>query len=76
MTDRCERCDLLADELNAARRRSIKPIVCGQNDAGVTFEEAGGCGQPITSVEQLYRCADCGVPFHRQCIKLHFGREA
>lgn len=43
---------------------------------GHTFEEAPdlrGCGRPIHKAEDLYRCTDCGNPFHRDCAIRHFG---
>ena len=37
---------------------------CG--DGGV------GCREPIATVAELYRCADCKTPMHRECLRLHF----
>lgn len=31
-----------------------------------------GCGKPIESVRELFRCADCKVPFHHYCLIAHF----
>jgi hypothetical protein len=31
-----------------------------------------GCGQPVMPAE-VYRCTDCQVPFHRECLRRHFG---
>lgn len=34
-----------------------------------------GCGKPIHTCAEVYRCTDCGVPFHRECAKRHFGQD-
>lgn len=31
-----------------------------------------GCGKPIERVSDLFRCADCRVPFHHRCLIDHF----
>jgi hypothetical protein len=31
-----------------------------------------GCGRSFDSVHDLYRCAQCDVPFHKACIQVHF----
>ena len=31
-----------------------------------------GCGKPIERVADLFRCADCKVPFHHYCLVVHF----
>jgi hypothetical protein len=31
-----------------------------------------GCGRPIETIRDLYRCAECAEPFHRDCIQRHF----
>ena len=50
--------------------------VCGQSDTavslGITPERIGGCGKPITTCAEVYRCVECAVPFHRDCAKQHF----
>lgn len=35
--------------------------------------EGFGCGKPIESAADLYRCADCKTPFHHYCLVKHFG---
>lgn len=32
-----------------------------------------GCNRPIENVEELYRCLDCGIAFHKECLRAHFG---
>ncbi len=44
---------------------------CGQNN--VFPASRIGCGQPIYTCAEVYRCTDCGVPFHRDCALRHFG---
>lgn len=72
MVYECERCNTLVEELNAAKRRAAEPIICGQNPI-LPPHRLQGCGKRITSVEELYRCAECSTPFHQNCIKRHFG---
>lgn len=31
-----------------------------------------GCNRQIEHVNELYRCADCGVPMHKSCLLAHF----
>ena len=45
--------------------------ICGQNP--VLPAGRVGCGQPIYTCAEVYRCTDCGVPFHRECAVKHFG---
>jgi len=47
-----------------------RPIVCGENPLGVA--SAVGCGKPIESDAEVYRCTDCTTPFHRVCAIQHF----
>jgi hypothetical protein len=31
------------------------------------------CGQPFNHAYEVYRCADCEMPFHRDCLRnVHF----
>lgn len=30
------------------------------------------CEKQIETHAQVYRCADCQMPFHRDCIRTHF----
>lgn len=46
---------------------------CGQNIA-VSDKEAGGCGGHLQP-QDIYRCADCDTPFHKQCIRRHFEQD-
>ncbi len=48
--------------------RQVAPILCGGGHDG-----SGGCGALIGDVREVYRCADCTTPFHRECIRHHFG---
>jgi hypothetical protein len=48
------------------------PVQCGTQP--VLPAERVGCGKYILSELELYRCADCTVPFHRECLRNHFGR--
>jgi len=43
---------------------------CGQNPSHPA--DAVGCGKAIDTEADVYRCTDCGVPFHRVCAVLHF----
>ena len=45
--------------------------ICGQNS--VFPASRIGCGEPIYTCAEVYRCTDCGVPFHRECAIKHFG---
>ncbi len=45
--------------------------ICGFNMAGLDADLVG-CGQPLYMLADVYRCVDCGVPFHKDCIKKHF----
>jgi hypothetical protein len=45
--------------------------ICGGSESVVRF--GVGCGKPIRSVEDLYRCATCNVPMHVGCLRRHFG---
>ena len=31
-----------------------------------------GCGKPIETIDELYRCTHCGIPFHKDCAETHF----
>ncbi len=47
--------------------------VCGNN---ILFPATRvGCGEPMYSCMEVYRCTDCGVPFHRTCAVMHFGHD-
>lgn len=45
-------------------------IVCGEN--AVLPARISGCGLPILTITELYRCTDCDIPFHKNCAKKHF----
>lgn len=47
------------------------PVVCGQNS--LFPPERVGCGCTILRETDVFRCTDCGTPFHRDCAKAHFG---
>ena len=44
--------------------------ICGQNP--VFPAERLGCGKPIYTCAEVYRCTDCMTPFHRDCARRHF----
>jgi hypothetical protein len=35
-----------------------------------------GCGEPILTCAEVFRCTECAVPFHRTCADKHFGESA
>lgn len=45
--------------------------ICGGSERVVQF--GVGCGQPIVSIDDLYRCATCSIPMHVDCLRRHFG---
>lgn len=45
--------------------------ICGWNKQ-FQPQTVGGCGQPIYAIKDLYRCADCDIGFHKDCLRLHF----
>jgi len=46
---------------------------CGTNP--LFPPERLGCGRPIATCAEVYRCVDCSTPFHISCIKAHFASE-
>jgi hypothetical protein len=54
------------DELELAQ----EPWQCGTIYLG---QLSIGCDQLIIDPNDIYRCFDCGVPFHKECLKKHFG---
>lgn len=46
-----------------------KGVQCGANP--VLPPERVGCGNWIGLEPDVYRCVDCGAPFHRECLKKH-----
>jgi hypothetical protein len=46
--------------------------ICGQNP--IFPSDRLGCGQRIETCIEVYRCADCETPFHKDCIRKHFGK--
>ena len=48
--------------------------ICGQN--AVFPPERMGCGKPISACDEVYRCTECAVPFHRTCTEKHFDKSA
>lgn len=64
---------MLCDDL--ARASALcTPIACGTNP--VLPSGRVGCGRHIMSELELFRCAQCSVPFHRECLRSHFGEHA
>lgn len=49
-----------------------RPIaaICGDNIA--LPANVVGCGEPIYTCAEVYRCTDCNVPFHKDCAVRHF----
>ena len=47
--------------------------VCGHN--GILPANRVGCGGAMYQCSEVYRCTDCGTPFHRSCAVKHFGLE-
>lgn len=47
--------------------------VCGENPFIAATE--AGCGLPIKTCAEVYRCTDCDVPFHKECAKKHFAEQ-
>lgn len=47
--------------------------LCGENETTARLRIANmGCGSPLT-IDNVFRCADCEVPFCIGCIRKHFG---
>src|SRR5208282_2689482 len=51
----------------------IKPRICGEN-LHLQAETVGGCGMEI-GFDDEYRCLDCGVFFHKECLRRHFEKK-
>lgn len=49
-----------------APAREGEAVCVIEDDAG----RVGGCGRPIIASE-VFRCLDCGRPFHRDCLRHH-----
>lgn len=46
--------------------------ICGvHHDLG---NKSIGCGEGFITHRQVYRCTDCGVPFHKHCAMKHFNK--
>ncbi len=45
--------------------------ICGENP--LLPPGRVGCGQPIFTCAEVYRCTECQTPFHRECAIRHFG---
>ncbi|WP_143042570.1 hypothetical protein [Variovorax sp. YR634] len=46
-------------------------VICGENPTPIDADLVG-CGTSIDRLQDVYRCTDCGVPFHRACAIRHF----
>ena len=44
--------------------------LCGSNAAGVIC----GCNKRFVTRDEIYRCVDCGVEFHKHCAREHFAK--
>lgn len=60
-----------ARTLTERRARAERLPICGGSERVVKF--GVGCGKPIGSLDELYRCATCNVPMHVGCLRRHFG---
>lgn len=49
-------------------------LICGENTTPIDADLVG-CGKPIERPEDVYRCTDCAVPFHRACAIKHFATD-
>jgi len=49
--------------------------ICGHQSAIPVDADLIGCGKPIATPAEVYRCTDCGIPFHRECAKRHFATD-
>lgn len=56
---------------NSEDAKDAVEYICGANPTPIDADLVG-CGKPIHSPEDVYRCTDCAVPFHRECAKRHF----
>lgn len=66
--------DISEEELRAAvdERSVTEPVTCGTTALAATDgfrPDQIGCGQPV---DEVYRCVQCGTPFHRDCARRHF----
>lgn len=43
--------------------------ICSRNP--VLAASVLGCGQPIMTCAEVYRCVDCQTPFHKDCLHKH-----
>jgi hypothetical protein len=65
-----ERASAERDTLRAEAERLNTLGLCGANAAGVIC----GCSQRFVSRDEIYRCVDCGVEFHKHCAREHFAK--
>jgi len=47
-------------------------LVCGHRNFLDTVDDSTGCGEPIETVVEVYRCTECRIPFHHSCAIRHF----
>ena len=50
------------------------PPVCGENH--VFPARLAGCGESISSWQEVYRCTHCDIPFHKDCANRHFSDQS
>jgi len=62
---------VLALQPSASAEPVQEMLICGQNPTPIDADLVG-CGKPIEQPEDVYRCTDCAVPFHRTCAVHHF----
>lgn len=47
--------------------------ICGRNP--VLAASLLGCGKPILTCAEVYRCVNCQTPFHKDCLHRHCENE-
>lgn len=48
--------------------------ICGEAPVPID-PDLIGCGKPIMTAAEIYRCTDCDVPFHKACAIKHFATD-
>jgi hypothetical protein len=60
VNESCPDCLFAALSASEARAKELERV-----------EACGGCGAQIANGARVYRCTDCDVPFHKDCLKKH-----
>lgn len=54
-------------------------LTCGQSPTtlslGMAPTRTQGCGLVMANVKDVFRCIDCAVPFHKECLRRHCQHE-